>query len=198
VSVETSRPAVRRASAFFAALGIPQGVVADPVSESVAGAVRRGGELVTLSADDYDVWSSLLAPKSDEALAEVASLRGWTGIEERVRALLEAGLAVEFAGAQADDEQLARLRPIPRGSGTGNLNGDPRGFAIAGPDGALTVDAVTVTLWWELDGATSLETAIRRVAQRVPEADREALEEIAVLLVLRLQARGLIHLDTTY
>jgi hypothetical protein len=195
VTVET--PA-RQATAFYAAVGIPQGIVADPASRSLAGAVRRGGELITLSRDEYDLWSMLLTPKSDAALAEVASLRSWTGIEERVRGLLDAGVAVEFRGARAGEDQLTRLRPVPRGAGAGNLNGDPRVFEIAGPDGTLAVDAVMVTLWWELDGATSLATAISRVADRLPDADRAMLEDTAVLLVLQLQGRGLIHLDTTY
>jgi hypothetical protein len=197
-AVEPSGAATRLQTAFYAALGIPQGIVADPANRTLAGAVRRGGELVTLSQDDYDVWSSLLAPKSDVAFAEIASLRGWTDTEDTLRRLLDTGLAIEFRGTRARDEQLARLRPIPRGAGVGNLNGDPRVFEISGPGEPLAVDAVTVTLWWELDGATSLATAISRVARRIPETDREMLEATAVHLILRLQARGLIHLDTTY
>ncbi len=194
-AVEAPALAAQQETAFYAALGIPQGIVADPSSRSLAGAVRRGGELVTLCQDDYDVWSSLRAPKSDAALAEVASLRGWTDAEDTLRRLLDTGLAVELRGAEAP---FARLRPVPRGVGVGNLNGDPLLFQIAGQDEALTVDAVIVMLWWELDGATSLATAISRVADRVPEARREALEVVTVRLVLRLLARRLIHLDTTY
>jgi hypothetical protein len=182
--------ATRRKTRFYAALGIPQGVIADPASRTLAGAVRRGGELVSLSQDDYDVWSSLLRPKSEAAFAEVASLRGWTDVDDTLRRLLEAALAIELS-AGAD---LARLRPIPRAVGVGNLNGDPHLFEIAGADSGLIVDATTVTLWWELDGATSLETAVSRVGSRLPGLPREVLEAVAVQLVLR----GLVHLDTTY
>jgi hypothetical protein len=187
-AAEAPGSAPERPAPLYTAVGIPQGIVADPASRSLAGAVRRRGELVSLSQDDYDLWASLLTPTPPEALAEIASLRGWSAAPEAVRGLVERELVVELG---ARSEPLLRLRPIPRAAGGGNLGGP---FRI-GEEPSLAVDAVTVMLWWELDGATSLGRAVDRVAAAVPELARERLEALAAGLVLRLAALRLIHLD---
>jgi hypothetical protein len=184
------------------AVGIPQGVIADPPNRTLAGAVRRGGEIVTLSQDDYDLWGSLATPRTPATLAEVASLRRWDDAADRVRSLTATDLVWELDPSQHHKEQLSRLRPVPLGVGAGNLAGDSRVFQIkaASPSQPkpITVDAMTIMLWWEFDGATSLAAAIARVSARAPEVREEMIEALAIPFVLSLMAGRLLHLDRTY
>ena len=195
-------PATDHATGFYVALGIPQGVIADPSARSLAGSVRRGGELVSLSPDDYDVWGALLTPRSTATLAEIASLRDWSNTTDVLRRLKDMALVAEFDPAESPKGEFARLRPIPRGVGTGNLAADAGVFQIKDAPSShstlLSVDAVTVMLWWEFDGAASVATAVTKVTAQLPELRGDMIETLAVQLLLRLMSQGLIHLDTTY
>lgn len=199
---DTAAPATDDATGIYVALGIPQGVIADPSARSLAGAVRRGGELVSISPDDYDVWGALLTPRSTATLADIASLRGWGDTTDVLRRLKEMELVAEFNPAESPEGQFARLRPIPRGVGGGNLAGAAGVFQIkdapSSESSPLSVDAVTVMLWWEFDGAASLAKAVTKVAARLPDLRASMIEMLAVPLVLQLMAQRLIHLDTTY
>jgi hypothetical protein len=199
---DATAPVTEQAPAFQVALGIPQGVIADPPSRSLAGTVRRGGELVSLSPDDYDVWGALLTPRSTATLAEIASMRGWGDTTDVLRRLKDMELVAKFDPTDSPNEQFARLRPIPRGVGAGNLEGEAGIFQIKDAQSSqstpLSVDAVTVMVWWEFDGAASLAKAVTNVAARLPDLRENMIEMLAVRLVLRLMAQRLIHLDTTY
>jgi hypothetical protein len=189
-------------TSLYVALGISQGIIADASARTLAGTVRRGGELVSITQNEYDLWSSLLTPRSHATLDEIASLRGWVDIAEQVRQLVELGLVAELDLAGGSNGDLAHLRPVPRGVGLGNLSGDGGVYQIQDLQGSgstpLSVDAVMIMLWWEFDGAASLATAAASVATRCPDVPHDMIESIAVSLVVRLMTQRLLHLDTTY
>ena len=57
----------------YAAVGIPQGIILDPDNKETAGAVRRGGELVSLEPLQYGLWTTLLTPVTMTASAKIAA-----------------------------------------------------------------------------------------------------------------------------
>jgi hypothetical protein len=185
---------------LYAALGIPQGLITDPEAAETAGAVRRGGELVSLTPDDYDLWTCLGTPVSRVALDEAAAARGWQAARGGIARLRELNLVLELDTEGSLDGQLGCLRPIPRGAGAGNLAAEPGVFHIKGGTGsqapAVSVDAVGITLWWEFDGSVTLKTAMDNVAKRLPELPSLALERLTVVLLVRLMTQELIYLDT--
>jgi hypothetical protein len=187
---------------FYAAVGIPQGLITDPEAAETAGAVRRGGELVSVTADDYGLWSSLSIPVSRAALDEAAAARGWQATYGGVQRLKGSKLVLELDIENSLEPQFGHLRPIPRGGGIGNLAVEAGTYQIKDDplsrSPAVSVDPVAIMLWWEWDGATSVETAMDNVAKKLPELPRTALERLAVLLLLHLMARRLIYLDIAY
>lgn len=187
---------------LYAAVGIPQGLITDPEAAETAGAVRRGGELVSLTPDDYGLWASLGTPMSRAALDEAAAARGRQAVFGAIQRLRELNLVLELDIEDSLDGQLGYLRPIPRGAGGGNLAAEPGTYQIKGESAsqssAVSVDAVGIMLWWEFDGSVSLKTALENVAKRLPELPRMTLERLAVVLLMRLMAQRLIHLDTAH
>jgi hypothetical protein len=187
---------------FYAAVGIPQGLITDPEAAETAGAVRRGGELVSVTADDYGLWSSLSIPVSRAALDEAAAARGRQATYSGVQRLKGSKLVLELDIENSVERQFGHLRPIPRGGGIGNLAVEPGTYQIKDEpfsrSPAVSVDPVAIMLWWEWDGAASVETAMDNVAKRLPELPRTALERLAVLLLLHLMAQRLIYLDIAY
>lgn len=185
---------------LYAAVGIPQGLITDPKAAETAGAVRRGGELVSLPLDDYELWTCLGTPMSLAALDAAAAARGWRAAHGRIQRLTELNLLLELDTEGNLDGQLGYLRPIPRGAGAGNLAAEPGQYQIKGEttsqSSAVSVDAVGIMLWWEFDGSVSLKTAMENVAKRLPGLSHVALERLAVLLLMRLLAQRLIYLDT--
>jgi hypothetical protein len=185
---------------LYAAVGIPQGLITDPEVAETAGAVRRGGELVSLTPDDYGLWTILGTPMSRAALDEAAAARGWQAAHVGIQRLRELNLLLALDTAGSLDAQLRSLRPIPRGAGAGNLAAEPGMYQIKGETAsrspAVSVDSVGIMLWWEFDGSVSLKTAMENVAKRLPELPRMALERLAVVLLMRLMGQRLIYLDT--
>jgi hypothetical protein len=185
---------------FYAAVGIPQGLITDPETAESAGAVRRGGELVSLAPDDYDLWTCLGIPISRTALDEAAAARGCQATHGAIERLTELSLVLTLDIEGSLDGQIGYLRPVPRGVGIGNLASEPGIYQIkdaaASQSPAVSVDAVGIMLWWEFDGSISLKTAMDNVAKRLPELPRMALERLAVVLLMRLMAQRLIYLDT--
>ena len=100
---------------LYAAVGIPQGLITDPKAAETAGAVRRGGELVSLPLDDYELWTCLGTPMSLAALDAAAAARGWRAAHGRIQRLTELNLLLELDTEGNLDGQLGYLRPIPRG-----------------------------------------------------------------------------------
>ncbi len=181
-----------------AAVGIPQGLVVDPATGETSGAVRRGGDLVSVTPADYEVWLALATPRSSQGLREVEALEGWGDVEDRIQRLRSDRLVVDFDVSQPLTEETGDLRPIPRGLGQGNVGDDNDVFRIQGHDPASTpleVDPVTVMLWWEFDGVTSLQAAVDKVASRLPSISGDDLGRLAVALTLSLLAQRLVHLD---
>lgn len=148
---------------LYAAVGIPQGLITDPEAAETAGAVRRGGELVSLTPDDYSLWASLGTPTSQATLDEAAAAHGREAAYGRIQRLRELNLVLELDIEGSLDGQLGYLRPIPRGVGAGNLAAEPGTYQISGESAsqssAVSVDAVGIMLWWEFDGSVSLKTA---------------------------------------
>ena len=181
---------------IVAAVGIPQGLVVDPVDGNKHGAVRRGGDLVSVSPADYQTWEALATPRSSRGLHEVQALEQWPDLNDRLQRLRASRLVVDFDLARALTDDTEDLRPIPRGVGAGNVGDDTNIFRIHGPTATpLEVDPITVMLWWEFDGLTSLKRAVELVASRLPNVDSDQLGHLAVALTLALLAQRLIYLD---
>ena len=187
---------------FYAAVGIPQGLIADTAGADTAGAVRRGGELVSLTIDDYALWSSLATPMSWATINEAAAVHGRSATYGAVQQLKELNLVLELNLGNSLGEQLRCLRPIPRGAGVGNVAAEPGTYQIKdepdSPSPAVAVDPVAIMLWWEFDGSASLERAVANVTNRLPELPRTAIERLVVLLLFRLMAQRLVYLDIAY
>jgi len=187
---------------FYVAIGIPQGLITDPEAAETAGAVRRGGELVSLTADDYGLWSSLGIPVSRATFDQAVVARGWQAGYGGVQRLKELNLVLDLDLEDSLDRQLGHLRPVPRGAGMGNLAAEPGTYQIKdeplSQSPGVSVDPAAIMLWWEFDGAASVETAMDNVAKRLPEIPRTALERLAAVLLLHLMAQRLIYLDTAY
>jgi hypothetical protein len=129
-------------------------------------------------------------------------MRGWGDTTDVLGRLSDVELVAQFSPAESPNEQFARLRPVPRGVGAGNLEGEPGVFQIRDAQASnsmpLSVDSVAVMLWWEFDGATSLAMAVKKVTARLPDLSESMIEMLTVRLVFRLMAQQLMHLDTTY
>jgi hypothetical protein len=187
------------ATLFYVAVGIPQGLITDQEAAETAGAVRRGGELVSLTAEDYGLWAALGTPASRATLDEAVAARGWQVAYGGIQRLSELSLVFELDIEGSLDGQLGYLRPIPRGVGVGNLAAEPGTYQIKGEppsqSPAVAVNAVGIMLWWEFDGSASLKTVLDKVAKRLPQLPRTALERLAVVLLMRLLTQHLIYLD---
>lgn len=192
-------PAVPDAGAFYAAVGIPQGVIVDSASGEIAGAVRIGGDLVSLSRVEYGLWHLLLTPMTRASAIAAASRNGLDNPDAANLRLENRNLVVTIRPGRVMDGDLARLRPIPLGVGLGNLKGDPTRFKIQNSKLSLpspvSLDGVAIMLWWELDGTASLREAVARVASRLPELSLDLVETAATRLVHGLMANRLLHLD---
>jgi len=184
---------------LYAAVGIPQGVITDPEAGQAAGAVRRGGALVSLTPEDYGLWASLGTPMSRATLEEAAAASGRMAAYDAIKRLTEQDLVLGLDLEGSLDGQLRYLRPVPRGAGVGNLASEPGTYQIKDEylpqSTAVAVDAVGIMLWWELDGSVSLRTAMDNVGRRLPELPRISLERLAAVLLMRLMAQHLIYLD---
>ena len=147
-------PATDHATGFYVALGIPQGVIADPSARVLLVRVRRGGELVSLSPDDYAVWGALLTPRSTATLAEIASLRDRT-TRRTCSAISRTWRLLQIRPRESKGE-LARLPTIPRGVVHRELAADAgrlpvRNYVLVTPP-CFRGRGATVMLWWEFDG----------------------------------------------
>lgn len=181
-------------------VGIPQGLIVDPETGAMAGAVRRGGELVSVDPEDYRLWTLLLTPLPFVAIAETAARRGWADPGAAVERLSGSNLLVTIGNAEETlNPDLARLRPLPLGVGIGN-SGDSSGdfqlqnasLSLATP---LSLDAIAIMFWWEFDGTSSLGDVIERVGGLLGEFPRDALEYAAARLTRDLMASRLLYLD---
>lgn len=91
-----------------APVGIPQGRIVDQQDSEIAGAVRRGGELLSLEPAEYGLWTTLLTPLTVDAAIKVASIRSWSRPESRsarlgdlnLLALIDPGRAMNGASSQ--------------------------------------------------------------------------------------------------
>ncbi len=184
---------------FYAAVGIPQGMIADPSSGEIAGAVRRGGELVSLDPPDYGLWLLLLAPIERAAVVEAASSNGLGDPEAALAGLADQDLLITIRPGEAMDDDLARLRPIPLGVGLGNLGGDHTRFEIQNSTLSLpspvSVDPASIMLWWEFDATRSLREIVPDVSSVFPDLSQDLVETAATRLVHGLMVRRLLYLD---
>ena len=184
----------------YAAVGIPQGIILDPDNKETAGAVRRGGELVSLEPLQYGIWTTLLTPLALTASAEIAAACRWGDPEPVLRSLADQDLLVRIDPGQPMSGALARLRPIPLGYSLGNAGGDAERFEIQDASLSLTaplaLDMVSVMFWWEFDGATSLHEAVSSIASRVPALPLYDASVIAARLAYELMLGRMLYLDT--
>jgi hypothetical protein len=184
----------------YAAIGIPQGLITDRETGEVGGAVRRGGELVTLDLAGYGMWTTLLTPLTLSAAAAIASARGWGDAGPVVARLEGAGLLARIDRRQAMNGALAQLRPIPLGCGMGNLSGDPTRFGIQNATLSLpapmSLDVVSVMFWWEFDGASSLQEIASVMTSRIPSMSLPGAYAIAARLAYELMVSRMLYLDS--
>lgn len=183
----------------YAAVGIPQGIIVDRASGEMAGAVRRGGELVSFDKAEYGMWTILLTPMAPSVATEIASNQNWGDLDQAIARLRELDLVVKIEAGEAMGSGLGHLRPLPLGLGLGNTNGDPTTFEIQNAALSLaapvSLDAVAIMFWWEFDGASSLQEIASRVATRLPEISVDRAGAVLTELVHGLMGSRLIYLD---
>jgi hypothetical protein len=193
-------PEEHNVDTYYAAVGIPQGVILDRASGEIAGAVRRGGELVSLDPVEYGLWHRLLTPMTRVAVVAAALHDELGDLDPAIERLEDVDLVVAISPGAAMDDDLERLRPIPLGVGLGNLNGDPTRFEIQNSTMSLpspvSVDAIAIMFWWEIDGTKSMREVVSYVASWLPELSDDLVETAATGLVGGLMANRLLYLDT--
>jgi hypothetical protein len=184
----------------YAAVGIPHGLILDPDNQEKAGAVRRGGQLVSLEPVQYGIWTALLTPLTMTASARLAAACDWGDPESVIGWLADQDLLVPIDPGKPMNGALARLRPIPLGYGLGNTGGDATRFEIQ--DATLSraepvaLDVASAMFWWEFDGATSLEEAVSAITSRVPSLPPHEASIIAARLACELMLGRMLYLDT--
>jgi len=187
-------------STRYAAVGIPQGLIMDPDNKERAGAVRRGGELVSLEPLQYGIWATLLTPLTLTASAKIAAACRWGDPEPVIGWLADQDLLVPIDPDKPMSGALSRLRPIPLGCGVGNAGGDATRFEIQDATLSRTepvsLDVASVMFWWEFDGATSLHEAVSSVTSRVPVLPPHDASIIAARLAYDLMLSRMLYLDT--
>jgi hypothetical protein len=187
-AIDASEPA----EVLWIAVGIPQGVVLDPQSQERFGAVRRGGEVVFVDVADYALWTQLLVPRSQPAMAD--DLHG------AMARLQELGLLVEFDSWESAIATVGSLRPLPLAAGLGNAQAGPNQFQVRSAGGAdaplVALEPIENLLWWEFDGGTVVQGAAARIATLTPGVEADTVSTIAVRLVLKLMANRLVYLDS--
>ena len=183
----------------YVAVGIPQGIVVDRASGEIAGAVRRGGELVSLDRVEYGIWTLLLTPMTLATATEIASSSDWGDPDQTIARLKKLDLLVTIEPGKAMDATLERLRPLPLGVGLGNSGDDPTRFEIQNAALSLptpvSLDVVGVMFWWEFDGTRSLREIVGRVTARVPALSTDRADAVATQLAYGLMASRLLYLD---
>jgi hypothetical protein len=184
---------------YYAAVGIPQGVIVDRASGEISGAVRRGGEIVSLDSVEYALWTILLAPATPAAVTEAASNQGWSRPDRSIARLRELDLLVTIEPGQAMGGSLERLRPLPLGFGLGNTKGDQMRFEIQNATLSLpspvSLDVLAIMFWWEFDGARSLREIVERVATRISNLSTDRADAIVTQLAYGLMTNRLLYLD---
>ena len=184
----------------YAAVGIPQGIILDPGNREAAGAVRRGGEIVSLEPFQYGLWTTLLTPLNMTASARIATACRWGDPEPVLRSLADQDLLVTIDPEQPMSGALARLRPIPLGYSLGNAGGDAARFEIQDATlsrtAPLALDGASAMFWREFDGATSLHEAVASITSRVPALPRYDASIIAARLAYELMFSRMLYLDT--
>jgi hypothetical protein len=184
----------------YAAVGIPHGLILDPDNQEKAGAVRRGGQLVSLEPVKYGIWTALLTPLTMTASARLAAACDWGDPEPVIGWLADRDLLVPIDPGKPMNDALARLRPIPLGYGLGNTGGDAMRFEIQ--DATLSraepvaLDVASAMFWWEFDGATSLNEAVSAITSRVPSLPPHEASIIAARLACELMLGRMLYLDT--
>jgi hypothetical protein len=193
-------PASPDIGAAYVAIGIPQGIVVDPASGEIAGAVRRGGELVSLDPAEYALWALLLRPMTPAAATEAASDHDRGRVDLAIARLEELNLLITIELREAMGEALARLRPIPLGFGLGNYAGDPGIFEIQNATLSLPspvlLDVVAIMFWWEFDSTRSLREIAAHVASRLPSLSLDRAHTVATQLAYGMMANRLLYLDS--
>jgi len=184
----------------YAAVGIPQGLIVDPETKEIAGAVRRGGELVSLEPVEYGIWSALLTPLTPAASAKLATACHWGDPEPIIGLLDGLSLLVPIDPEKPMNGALSRLRPIPLGCGLGNASGDPTRFEIQNAtlsrSSPLSLDVVAAMFWWEFDGTTSLQEITSAITSRIPGLPVHRVSAIAAHLAYELMRNRMLYLDT--
>ena|ERR1700733_867958 len=183
----------------YAAVGIPQGLIVDPDNGETAGAVRRGGELVSLDPVDYGLWATLLTPLTLDAAIKVATAYKWTDAGPVIDRLAGLNLLAPI-DLEAANDVLLGLRPIPLGCGLGNLKGDPASFEIQNATlsrpSAMSLDVLSIMFWWEFDGTSTLREIASQVAGRVPELSLDRAEDTVTELACGLMLNRMLYLDS--
>jgi hypothetical protein len=183
----------------YVAVGIPQGVIVDRAGGEIAGAVRRGGELVSMDTLEYALWTILLTPMTLTAATEAASSSNSRSLGQAIVRLRELELLVAIEPGKPMGGALKRLRPLPLGLGLGNSTGNPASFEIQNATLSLptplSVDIVAVMFWWEFDGTKTLGEIAAHVASRLSNISRDDADTMTSQLAYGLMANRLLYLD---
>lgn len=187
---------------LYLAVGVPGGYVADLTSSNngnQSGAIRCGGEIVFLNAHDYWVWTVVLNPMPLSSVNQLAVDQIAADVRPVLDRLSERSLVLAVGSWDAAGAALGLVKPIPLGYALGNVFGDATQFqlqdAARSQASAVTLNPIESALWWHFDGSTSVREAVTAVAARVPAAAADAVETVAIGLVLRLMRQRLLYLD---
>jgi hypothetical protein len=174
-------------------------MIVDRATGETGGAVRRGGELVSLDSVEYALWTILLAPVTPAAVTEAASNNDWSRMDQSIARLGELDLLVTIEPGKAMGGALERLRPLPLGLGLGNSKGDPMRFEIQNATLSLpspvSLDVLAIMFWWEFDGTSSLREISSRVAARFPDLSIDRADAVVTQLAYGLMVNRLLYLD---
>lgn len=191
----------RSAAALYAAVGIPQGVLVDSESGEAAGAVRRGGELVSLEPAEYVLWTMLMTPATREMASDLATQLGLDTVDEALERLEDQELLAAFDPDAGMDIRVASLRPLPLGFGLGNSAGDSAIFQIQNATMSLPsparLDVISAMLWWDFDGTRSLRECATRLESSVATLSQDQSEKAVMQLTMGLMTVKLLYLDST-
>jgi hypothetical protein len=180
------------------AIGIPGGIVSGFTDvQAGEGLVRLGGNLMSLSPGEYQLWdASQLAP----AIGPLLEQASHAGVAEPAQTLTEleaAGLVLTYGDEPGSVERVttglnARLTGRLIGNGP---HASPRFLVSAHAAAAqLAVDALVYQFLLLADGRTSIADVCTRIDSGMPGPDVDAISHVASWIPRLLRA-GLIVLD---
>jgi hypothetical protein len=181
------------------AIGVFQGrtVVQDEPATQQRWNVRNGGDFVSLTLEQFALWSGAAVPTSPQDYFAAYSGRLTDNqLQDGLAFLRQEGLVATVRSGPSWTALSKRLRVLPTAYGLGNSPEDQLRFGIQAPGNklVLVVDATSFLNWmsWDgtrtiFDGATEVAAELETVTDPASAADL-ALERARTLLIACLNA----------